>query len=212
MLCFWQVERIIIGLTGPTAGGKGTIAKHLEEQGFVYFSLSDVIREQATKYGWRHTREVLQNLGDEMRASGGADILARMTAETSRFKHADWVVIDAIRHPDEINYLKDFFDAKIIGVTAAPEKLFELMKARGREGDPATFEEFIKVQKREQGKEGTTAMQVNRCLEMADATVWNSGDRADLIINAEVALLEVGVSVMRGGIEHHGHAGHEHGH
>lgn len=205
------MERIIIGLTGPAAGGKGVVAKHLEAGGFEYFSLSDVIRAQATKYGWNHTREVLQNLGDEMRAKGGADILARLTAETSRFKHANMIVIDSIRHPDEINYLKDYFDAKIIGITASAEKLFELMSLRGRDGDPKIFEDFLMVQEREQGKEGGTAMQVNKCLEFADKLIWNDGNIEELVGKTKIILGELGINVLASPKEHeHVHREHEH--
>ena len=37
--------QIVIGLVGPIASGKGTISEYLKSQGFVYFSLSDVVRE-----------------------------------------------------------------------------------------------------------------------------------------------------------------------
>lgn len=188
---------MIIGLTGPAAGGKGTIARHLVGQGFVYFSLSDVVREQATKYGWPHTREVLQNLGDDMRAKEGADILARRISQKDEFKLANWVIIDGIRHSAEIRYFKDFFDVKIIGVTANEQKLFELMKKRDRPGDPETFEEFLKAQERESLGSGVNVMNVRQCLEMADTVVRNDGDVSDLIINTEVALLELGVRVKR---------------
>ena len=204
------MERTIIGFTGPGSGGKGEISKYLVGQGFAYFSLSDILREVATKYKWSHSREVLQNLGDEMRAKEGADILARMTVAKNEFKHADLVVIDSIRHPDEITFLKDFFDAKIIGVTASPETLFNRMKERNRDGDPKTFDEFLMMLARESGKEGSTAMHVDKCLELADKVITNEGSKEDLIINANLALLEVGVRVMRGGIEYHGHSGHEH--
>lgn len=214
------MERVIIGFTGPGSGGKGEISKYLVGQGFTYFSLSDILREVATKYGWSHKREVLQNLGDDMRAKEGADILARMTVAKNEFKHADLVVIDSIRHPDEITFLKDFFDVKIIGVTASPETLFARMKERRRPGDPETFEEFIRMLERERGEEGSTAMQVDKCLELADRTIWNEGSKEELIQNADLALLELGIGVMRVSKEaeasksehEHHHDHHHHGH
>ncbi len=215
--CYTEtMERVIIGFTGPGSGGKGEASEYLKGQGFVYFSLSDILREVATRYGWSHGREVLQNLGDDMRAKEGADVLARMTVTKNEFKHADLVVIDSIRHPDEINFLRDFFDAKIIGVTASPETLFGRMKNRKRPGDPETFEEFLAMQKREMGEEGSTAMQVHKCLELADKVVLNEGTKEDLIINTDLALLELGVGIMRSSkegsshIHEHHHHGHEH--
>ena len=67
---------MIIGLTGKNAAGKGEIANYLKTKGFVYYSLSDVIREEATKRGLEHTRDNLIRLGTEMRETHGNSILA----------------------------------------------------------------------------------------------------------------------------------------
>ena len=42
---------MIIGHTGKNAAGKGELANHLKSKGFVYFSLSDALRDEATKQG-----------------------------------------------------------------------------------------------------------------------------------------------------------------
>ena len=68
---------MIIGLTGKNAAGKGEIANHLKSKGFVYFSLSDALREEATKRGLEHSRDNLINLGNEMRETFGNGILAK---------------------------------------------------------------------------------------------------------------------------------------
>jgi dephospho-CoA kinase len=41
--------RKVIGLTGTIASGKGTLAEFLKGKGYSYFSLSDILREEATK-------------------------------------------------------------------------------------------------------------------------------------------------------------------
>jgi len=204
------MDRIIIGLTGPGAGGKGEVSKVLQERGFVYFSLSDEIRKEARKRKWSDTkREVLQDLGDELRSNLGNDVLAKRVATLPEFKHADMVVIDSIRHPAEIEYLKEVFDAKIIGVTASPEKLFDRMRQRNREGDPKTFEEFEKMLKREMGIEGSSVMQVHKCLAAADFVISNEGDKPDLRKETEKALHELGIeSGISGERDHHHHHGH----
>ena len=42
---------MIIGLTGTKASGKGIIADILKEGGFVYYSLSDIVGEEAARKG-----------------------------------------------------------------------------------------------------------------------------------------------------------------
>lgn len=202
-----KMYRTIIGLTGPTAGGKGTVADFLKEKGFAYFSLSDEIRKESRKRGWsENERKVLQDLGDELRLKIGPDVWARRIATLNEFKHADQIVIDSIRHPAEAEYFKDVFDAKIIGITAPPEKLFERMRVRNRPGDPETFEEFLMLQEREVGVVGSSAMNVRECLKMADFVVMNDRELDDLTKGIEKGLKDIGVELRPyylGFREHH---------
>jgi len=184
------MERVVIGVAGDSASGKGTAAEYLVKMGFKYFSLSDRIREEAARRKWGNGRKVLQDLGDEIRANFGAEEWAKRTAQLEEFKLGDRIVIDSIRHPSEIKYLREFFEAKIIGVTASPETLFKRMRERNREGDPKTFEEFMEMQKREMGVEGSSAMQVHKCLEIADGIILN--EMGNFELNREIDnLLEI---------------------
>ncbi len=58
---------MIIGLTGKNASGKGETANYLKSKGFVYFSLSDELREEAKEKKIVATRENLIALGNELR-------------------------------------------------------------------------------------------------------------------------------------------------
>lgn len=68
---------MIIGLTGKNASGKGEVANYLQKKEFIYFSLSDVIRGEATKLGLNHSRDNLIKLGNELREKFGANYLAQ---------------------------------------------------------------------------------------------------------------------------------------
>jgi len=61
-----------LGLTGPSAAGKGEIAKILIAGGFCYISLSEIVREEARKRNIEMSRENLQNLGNSLRKEFGA--------------------------------------------------------------------------------------------------------------------------------------------
>lgn len=203
--------RTIVALTGPSAGGKGTLAEMLKEKGYAYFSCSDVLRDEATKRGWGIGRDTLQNLGDEMREKLGTDILPRVITGTPEFKHAECVVIDSIRHPDEIDYLQDFFDAKVIGVTAPLEVLFGFMSGRARDGDPVTFEEFIISYEREIGTPGGSAMQVEECLKKEGVVViQNDGNQEILRARAERVFSDLGIEAYTHDEIHH-ETHHSHG-
>jgi len=98
---------MIIGLTGKNASGKGEAANYLKSKGFVYYSLSDVIREEATKRGIGHSRDNLINLGNELRKKFGPDYLAKQIniKIKQQLKKKKNFVIDSIRSPHEAKEL-----------------------------------------------------------------------------------------------------------
>lgn len=206
------MDRIIVALTGDSSKGKGTVAKNYKSKGAEVFVLSDIIATEAKKMGWPHwDRKVLQDLGDELRRQFGNDVLVARTFKLEDFKMAEFAVIDGIRHPDEIQLLKDVFpEAKLIAVDMSDLHAFELMQLRNRDGDPKTFEEYMLSKKRERGEAGSNAMQVDKCIELADFKIWNEGDEIELSRKADEALHYLGVEIQPGGIEHHHHHGHEH--
>ena len=116
---------MIIGLTGKNAAGKGELAEYLKSKGFVYFSLSDALRDEATKQGLDHSRDVLIKLGTEMREKLGNGILASKINETiAELKNKD-IVVDSIRNPGEIEELRKNNNFILIGVHTDSKIRFE---------------------------------------------------------------------------------------
>lgn len=180
------MPQIFIGLVGPLASGKGEVANHLKNLGFKTFSLSDKVREEATRRGLVLKREVLQDVGDDLRAEFGNQILAERTAfdligETGN------IVIDSIRNPGEIKYLQNFLNIKIIGIDAPVENriVWYVERARERGEDDPDMTVFIKSSLRDRGVgQSANGQQVDKCLELADIVFYNSGTKKE--INNEV--------------------------
>lgn len=168
---------MIFGLTGKNAAGKGELAKHLESKGFTYFSLSDALRDEATKQGKDHTREVLIKLGTQMREHFGHGVLAarinEKIAEHKKQGKEDFV-IDSIRNPGEIEELRKNSDFVLIGVHTDAEIRFQRLLKRGRTGDAKTLEEFQEHEDKENNNEGA-GQQLDKCLEMADKIISSNG-------------------------------------
>ena len=139
---------MIIGLTGKNAAGKGELANYLKNKGFIYFSLSDALRDEATKQDLDHSRDNLIKLGTEMRVKFGKGILAvRINEKISELSGKD-IVVDSIRHPGEIEELKKNDGFILIGVHTDAKIRFERLVKRGRVGDTQTFEEFLEHEKK----------------------------------------------------------------
>jgi dephospho-CoA kinase len=168
---------MIIGLTGKNAAGKGEILKYLVGRGFIGYSLSDALREEATKQVLEHSRDNLIKLGNQMRGKYGNGILASKINEKindDRKNGTENFVIDSIRNPGEIEELRKNKDFILIGVHTDAKIRFNRLIKRGREGDSKNFEEFLEHEKKENNNAGS-GQQLDKCLEMSDKIISSNG-------------------------------------
>ena len=168
---------MIIGLTGRFAAGKGEVARYLMERGFRYYSLSDVLREELRRRGEEITREKLTQLGNELRAHEGSDVLARrVMAMLDPNHHA---VVDSIRHPSEVATLRQLDSFSLVFVDAEAEVRFARLRARGREQDPESWEKFREMEDAEVAGSGNR-QQLAEVERLADFTLLNNGTLEEL--------------------------------
>lgn len=169
---------MIIGLTGKNGAGKGEVAKILQEAGFVYFSLSDVLREELKKQGKKITRQSLTEFANELRQEKGAGCLAFIVS--SRLSPEGNYVIDSIRHPQEVEVLKTKEHFYLLAVEADQQIRFERIQQRSRESDTLTYETFVEQEAKEAAGKKPTDQQLNITIEKADARIENGGSLEDL--------------------------------
>ena len=176
---------MIIGLTGANASGKGEAAEYLKSKGFEYYSLSDILREEAISRGIELSRENLIKLGNELREKNRPAVLADLTVK--KIKDKNNYVIDSIRNPFEIKALRKLNKFTLIGIDAPVKMRFRRAVARNRQGDPETLEEFIEKERRE-NINNSTNQQLENCLKAADKVIINDSTieefhkKIDLII------------------------------
>src|SRR3989344_8860023 len=137
---------MILGLTGKNASGKGEVANYLKSKGFIYYSLSDVIREVATKRNLEHSRDNLIRLGNELRKNFGPNYLAQQINNKikNQLKNNSKqnFAIDSIRSPFEAKELMRNKGFVLVGIDAPIELRFQRLLERNRLGDAKTLEEF----------------------------------------------------------------------
>lgn len=175
-----KTEARLIGLTGTNGSGKGEVAAYLQKKGYAYFSLSDVIRDALRKDGKEDTRDNLIEKGNELRKNYGPDILARMAMERVKGK----AVIDSIRNPSEIEYLRKEKEFILLAIDAPVELRYERVKRRGRQESVSTLEEFAKKEKEEM-TDSEKGQQLHSCMKMADIIIMNDGTLEDLHLKLE---------------------------
>ncbi|MCM8775286.1 MAG: dephospho-CoA kinase, partial [Candidatus Omnitrophica bacterium] len=186
---------MIIGLTGKNGAGKGEVAKYLKDRGFRYFSLSDVLREDAVKQNLPVTREILVQLGNKLRSENGPGILAERIF--GRLDPEKNYVVDSFRHPAEVQVFRRRRDY-ILATVRAPERLrFERLRQRGRENDPRTFEEFQALESQEAKSDTQSDQQLDLTIAAADVVIDNTGPVKMLHEKVKEVLLEYSKKELR---------------
>ncbi len=165
----------LIGLTGTNGAGKGAVALFFENEGYAYFSLSDLIREELKKRGEELARNNLIKMGNQLRKSKGSDILAKCIIKRLEGK----AVIDSIRNPKEIEYLQSQKNFILLAIDAPVELRYERIKKRGRNESASTLEEFIKKEAEEMTNR-EKGQQLQNCIKMADNIIINDGSLEEL--------------------------------
>ena len=170
---------MIIGLTGSYGAGKDTIANYLKQKGFIYHSLSDILRDELTKLGKPITRENLINMGNEIRTKFGAAELALRTVSKIKGNSEDKALVLSIRNPDEVKALRGFQNFQMWFVDAPQKIRYERTVKRGRSDDFSSYEDFVTKEKKENSFD-PNAQQLNVVAKMADVTIVNDGTLEDL--------------------------------
>lgn len=173
----------LIGLTGTNGSGKGEAAAYLKTKGYAYLSLSDLIREELQKEGIEVTRNTLIRKGNELREKHGPDVLARMVMEKVKGKS----VIDSIRNPHEVEYLREQQGFILLAIDAPVELRYKRVKKRGRQESASSLEEFM-AKEQEEMTASEKGQQLHSCMKMADSVVVNDGTLEDFHCKLEETL------------------------
>ncbi len=176
---------IIIGVVGQIACGKGELKDFLVDKlAFTSFSLSSIVHEELRKRGVQEiSRKALQDIGDELRKKFGGDVLARKAItylKRPRMIGNNKIIIEGIRNPAEIEYLKTFPNFVLIGVKAKRELRFKRLLQRVKSWDPKTWNDFLVVDRRDLGLgQKKSGQQVGKCLHYCDYILTNNKDIKD---------------------------------
>ncbi len=176
---------MIWGITGYPCAGKGEVSNILKERGFATITLSDLLRERLKILGVESTRQNLIDIANFMRERAGSNILMKIALQKAGVNN---VIIEGIRHPEEVKELKNY-GGKLIFIQAAQEVRFARMIARNREKDPSTWDDFLKEERQQEGTGRGSGLRIKDCEEMADITIENNGTFEELREQVEKILL-----------------------
>ncbi len=178
----------IIGLSGTNGSGKDTVGHMLSEHhGYLFISITDLLRNEARRRGVPVDRENLRTISAEWRRQLGLGVLVdKAVAEYESMKDKyQGLVLASLRNPGEANRVHEQ-GGTVIWIDAAPRVRYERVQAaadvRGRKGeDDKTFEQFLAEESAEMRSSGDVAT-----LDMSAVK-----ERADIFIDNDDPDLEV---------------------
>jgi dephospho-CoA kinase len=164
----------VIGVSGPIAAGKTTLAEILQAQGYAYTRFSLVIDDILNERNLPLDRQNRQTVGIEINRDGRQRELAERTI--SRVAGASTIVVDGLRFPDDHAFLREKFGFRFhhIHVSASDdirrERYAERLELPSLEADKAFAE--------------ANASEVERMVpalqQLADETLFNVGTKDDM--------------------------------
>lgn len=141
------MDKIIIGLVGEAAAGKGTVAAYLLDKfGAKTLAFSTPMKDCLKRLLVPLSRENLAAFSEFTRKAYGEDLYARVVAEDAKNAPDALVVVDGIRRPADYANLKELPGFHLIYVTAPVEIRWERARKRGEKATEATMslEDFKK--------------------------------------------------------------------
>lgn len=138
-------NKIIIGLAGKIACGKGTVGDYLSRKhGAVKYGFSDALRKTLPIYDLSLTRENLQTLSKILRKNFSEDILAKAMVKKSQESKAQTIVVDGVRRLTDIANFQLLDNFHLIYIKASQKNRYDryVKRSEAPGDDVMTFDEF----------------------------------------------------------------------
>ncbi|MCA9332759.1 AAA family ATPase [Candidatus Saccharibacteria bacterium] len=181
----------IFGIGGTNGAGKDSVGEMLAERhGFLFVSVSDLLREEARKRGLAIEREVLRTISAEWRREFGLGVLVDRSVELAEKGKYSGVVAVPMRNVGEAKRVHEL-GGQLIWIDADPKIRYERITSRLRSAeDKKTFEEFLKEEQVEMTQSGDEAtLNMTGVKDICDIFLENNGDDIEVFKDeAEKAL------------------------
>lgn len=177
----------IIGIAGTNGAGKDTVGHMLADRhGFLFVSVTDLLRQEAERRGLEVNRENLRSISAEWRRESGLGVL--VDKAVAEFKKAEGghkgVVLASLRNPGEADRVHEL-RGTVIWIDADPRIRYDRVQAalakRGREAEDArTFEQFKADEAVEMKRSGDSAtLDMGGVKARSDVRVMNNDKPQD---------------------------------
>jgi dephospho-CoA kinase len=171
---------MIIGITGTDGAGKGTVVSCLvDKHGFSHYSVRDTIVLEIERLGLPVDRNQMRLTGNALRAEFGNEAMVRKAYERAVSEGKDKIVIESVRVPDEVDFLK-LHHGFLLAVDADVALRYSRVQERRSASDQVTFEQFKQQEAMEMNNPDPHGQQKAKVMAMADYTIINDSTLEEL--------------------------------
>jgi dephospho-CoA kinase len=175
----------IIGISGTNGSGKDTVGQILEEDyGYLFVSVTDILRDELKKEGKPAERENLRKLSARWRKESGLGVLIDKAVEIFNAQEKEYkgLVVSSIRNVGEVEHIHEL-GGKVVWVDADPRVRYERITSRQRSSeDEKTFEEFLKEEQDEMHVYGDeTTLAVGEVEKLCDIFIENNSNEKSVL-------------------------------
>ncbi|MCW1892468.1 MAG: AAA family ATPase [Candidatus Uhrbacteria bacterium] len=186
-----SARKIVIGIIGMPASGKGTVADYLQKtHSTPKLRFSDALSTILERLHLEKTRDHQITLSEVLRETCGEDILSRAIQIGIQKSPSPVIVVDGVRREGDITTLKEVADFHLLGVDAAAETRYERAKKRAEKPEEAnqSFEDFLKLDQR------STELTTRELMKQASMTFDNNGSFEHLYEQIDQYLSAIGIT------------------
>ncbi len=171
----------VIGITGTLGAGKGTIVDYLvREQGYKHYSVRAYLIEEIQKRGLNVNRDTMTAVANDIRKNNSPSFIIEELYKKASLGQEN-AIIESIRTPGEVEFLKKRGNFVLIAVDAEPKLRYERIVIRGSSTDNVSFNTFIENERREYETRDPNKQNLSYCIEKADIRLLNNGSIENLI-------------------------------
>lgn len=184
-----MTKKIIIGLSGEIASGKGTAAKYLvERHEAMTYRFSTILRDIVKRLHLTEDRDTLQKISTFMRKEFGEDTLAKVMFEDAKHDGHMLIVIDGVRRLEDVKYLRELPEFKLCYITAPMRTRYDRLVLRGENADDTskTYADFEDDHKRESERE------ITKLEPFAQEIIDNTGSLPELYAQLDAIIKKYG--------------------